>query len=817
VSPLLDPVWPWDRLWAVLSAMPATDRALALLAAVAALVLPMRLLVRPEVQRPLPVALALLLAWGAVLLARFGSLGELPLLVPLLYGPPALAGLSLGSYLGAPRGATTKISPRRVFVVLALRAVAFLLVLVAIARPAFAWEQRSDSRATVWVAVDFSRSMTIVDEDGNLSRWKRVQAALADARPLLDRLGDEAGVDFKFFRFDAVVADLDPVKPGEPDGGRTEFAGMLRSLQEMQDPARRPRMLLVISDGADNGAAPALAEAARWREMPCPVHAFSVGRSNTSQRQSDVALTSITTTPQPFVPVRGKLTVKVTIDAHGYENKPATLKLFIEAPDEKGVIAEREAIPPRRIRMPLRTGNEEEMVVDAPAVPCEAKIRVSVTTEEPDSLPLNNVIETFVTVSKEGTSVLLVDRRRFEAMDIHSALVGDPRIRVTSINVSGPGGTLALDGQPYDAIILGDVSVDEVRAVDKAAVEKIEKMVGGGTGLMMLGGYRNHAAGGWGKTALAAVLPIDLKEDDQVEEKVRMEPTEDGLRGARYLFDLDGGADPLAAWRGLATLSGHTVLKKAERVNTSTLATAGSKPVLVRGEYSSGKGAKPARVLAFGGDTTNQWRRTEKGLTLFERFWRRVAVWLARQEDAEGGPWVRPDARRIPVRADLGFQCGVRAKGGGEVPGAKIEAEVVTPAGVKIKVPLSRGKDETRGLFQATQAPGVYRVAVRSEGVEATSRVIVFDEDVEMTRPAADPAFLAKLASAGGGDAMKIDGLNAFLARLAEQPVSAVESRRVTRPEWRTEEPSGFLAAFLAVFCLVLCLEWALRRMWGMV
>jgi hypothetical protein len=185
---------------------------------------------------------------------------------------------------------------------------------------------------------------------------------------------------------------------------------------------------------------------------------------------------------------------------------------------------------------------------------------------------------------------------------------------------------------------------------------------------------------------------------------------------------------------------------------------------------------------------------------------------------------VRPDSRRIPVRTDLGFRCGLRAKGGGEVPGAKMEAEVITPAGDKVKVPLSRGREETRGVFRATQAPGIYKVVVRGEGKdvsgalvrgETSARVIVYDEDVELSRPAADPTFLKKLATAGGGKV--VNSLSEFLDELAERPVTAETERRIRWPDWETRERSGFLGTFLTLFCVVVCLEWALRRWWGMV
>ena len=52
----------------------------------------------------------------------------------------------------------------------------------------------------------------------------------------------------------------------------------------------------------------------------------------------------------------------------------------------------------------------------------------------------------------------------------------------------------------------------------------------------------------------------------------------------------------------------------------------------------------------FGGDTTYRWVRNEKGEELHHRFWKQVVVWLARQEDAEGSVYVKPDVRRMPVR-----------------------------------------------------------------------------------------------------------------------------------------------------------------------
>src|SRR5262249_27125363 len=135
--------------------------------------------------------------------------------------------------------------------------------------------------------------------------------------------------------------------------------------------------------------------------------------------------------------------------------------------------------------------------------------------------------------------------------------------------------------------------------------------------------------------------------------------------------------------------------------------------------------------------------------------------------------------RRLPVRTDLGFQVGLRGKGGGpDLKDGKYEAEVVTPDGTKSRVNVARSVSENRGTF-STQTPGVYRIHVKGEGKdpsgnvvagEASARVIVYDEDTELTRPAADPEFLKKLTAASGGEALRVEQLPDFLNRLAERP-----------------------------------------------
>lgn len=593
--------------------------------------------------------------------------------------------------------------------------------------------------------------------------------------------------------------------------------------------------MLLLSDGADNGGVPALAEAARWNNLGTAVHTFACGNPGTTPRQNDAALTAIATAPQPFVPVKGKLTVKLAIDARGYENSKARVRLFLEGDDGKGGVADRE-VAARDVTLALTTGNEVTLTADAPARPGEVKVKAVLETNEPDDLPLNNTIETFVTVSREGLSVLLVDRQRaFEPQFICDALARDPRIRVTPLWVRGGGARLVnLDEQPYDVLVLGDVTAAQLLAIDPDALSRIEKQVARGAGLLVLGGYVNLGNGDWKGTPLERLLPVDLTARGQTETAVRLTPTEDGLRRTPYLFRLDASPDLKEAWSRLAKLDGATTLRLPEprRGTEAVLATGeAGDPLMVMQTYAGkaapGGKAEPARVLVFGGDTTYRWVRNEEGQRLHARFWRQVMIWLARQEEAEGSVYVRPDVRRLPARTDLGFQVGLRGKGGGpDLADGTFEAEVTAPDGTSSRVPVSRRAGETRGTVTGLTAPGVYRIRVRGEGKdpsgagvsgEAAARVIVYDEDLELTRPAADPEFLAKVAAASGGEALRVEQFADFLQRLTERPLEQAAPKMELRPDWRTTARSPFLVGYFVAFTLVVCLEWGLRRRWGLV
>jgi uncharacterized membrane protein len=820
---------PWRSFGAALAAAGPQVLTAVTLAAAILFALPVLLYLRPtaagrrRMLRGIGLALVILVLWillragdqYASLLGRSAVLG----MALFLAAPFALAGLTIWSYLGTP-GAT----PRRIAAVLALRVAAFLVVLLGIFRPAVEFSEQDKKRSLLLVAVDASQSMTILDEFDNQSRWEFLLRNLRDAAPYVQKLR-ESGVDVAFYRFAGEVGEFNPDEPGKADGKRTDIGGLLNTLYDHRD-ARPLLGLLILSDGADNGTRyPALTEAARWRRLPCPVNAFGYGKTTTRDVTKDVVVRDVLL-PGGAVPIKSEVKLGVRVDAPGFKDMPVRVKVFF---DDKEVKAQDAVLREEE-------GNLFEVKVNAPPKPGEVK--VTVRLEDPqrpgEPLPgqvsrLKSEMSTFLSVTKEGISVLLIDKQRaWEPQLLCDALAHEPRIRLYPVWLRGDEPVDAVndlfnfDKQQFDVIILGDVTAKQLRAVRPDALEALQQQVDKGAGLMAIGGYASFANSDWQGTPLEAMLPVALDVRGQIEGEVRLVPTEAGFRRYGYILRLaDKEAESKDVWKKLPPLEGATKLGTPKKNVASILAeTDGGSPLLVAREYGAG------RVLAFGGDTTYRWVRSPQGLAAHDRFWQRTVIWLARQEETESRAWVKPGTRRLPLRTDLNFTMGLRSKGGVDIKDGKYTVEVYGPDNLHVNVVPKKVGSEDGGVFTRADVPGEYRVVVRGEGkgpegeevrAEASARFLVYDEDAELTRRAADHEFLKKLATAGGGQFLRADKLADFLDKLQAQPRDPTQNRGYVWPNWESKETAPFRIVYLLLFVGLVGGEWFLRRRWGWV
>jgi len=346
-----------------------------------------------------------------------------------------------------------------------------------------------------------------------------------------------------------------------------------------------------------------------------------------------------------------------------------------------------------------------------------------------------------------------------------------------------------------------------------------------------MGGYESLGNSDWNNTPIDSLLPVQLDASGQIDGPVQMVPTEAGLK--HYVLRLsEREADNKAIWAKLRKLDGMTRLGRLKAGATVLAETGDKAPLLVGQKYGEG------RTLAFGGDTTWRWTATPEGGEAHARFWKQLVLWLAKQDEAEGAVWVRPDARRLAAGGKLGFSVGLRGKGGVDIKDARFEVKVIGPQQVETQVPTSRDQNDERGTYWKTDVPGEYRIIVQGRGKdydgstaggEATARFLIYQDEVEMARQAADHEFLAKLANAGGGKAFRAEELTQFLQDLRTLPLPQSRPRAKLWPDWRRGPASpaardqfaalagsGILTCFV-LFVALVCGEWFLRRYWGLV
>jgi uncharacterized membrane protein len=740
----------------------------------------------------------------------------------------ALVALTVWTYRGV-QGA----SPRRVMTVLGLRLGALAMACLMVLRPSLAFRNELGEPSILFVVLDQSQSMSIQDEPGPKSRWESMVQILEKCEPNFQRLRDTHNISIVVYRFaeDAVRGEAEnPVAEGRPDGKRTDFGKMLHTIYENHAADRNLRGLIILSDGADNGTNfQPFAEAAKLRKLPCPIHTFALGKTTTASEQNDIAFTAIKAEPAP-VPVKGKLTVVGTLDAPGFVNATPMVRLFI---DDKEVAAQ-------KVTLSNISGNEVKLITDAPERPGEIKVTLKVDPQKGELVTENNEISTFVTVIKEGLTVLLVDKVRFpEPQLICDALRDYRSIRLYPAWLRTDTPSLEEESlfefgkRHYDVIIVGDLSAKRLTGGNPQVLEEIAKAVKDkGTGLLMMGGHQSFGNSDWQETPIADLLPVKLDVAGQVDDQVlwALEPTAKGL--GHYVMRL--ASKPEAnrdLWGRLPKLTGYTRLGPVKAGTTVLAVRAGTEePMLVGMEYGKG------RTLAFAGDTTWRWERlgqpkSTEGVEAHAHFWKQIVYWLAHQDKGEGNIQVKLDSRRLPTGGKADFTVEMVGKDGELIPDSRsprFQVTVKDPQNQEIPVPTAREEGNVRGHFWKTDLPGEYQLVVQgwykdadgkeiSGGDPAMTRFLVYQDNTELLVRAANHDFLTKLASAGGGKFHKAEDLPMFLKDLEKLPLPQAKSKAELWPDWRRHTLSGFLVWFFLMFVAFLSLEWFLRRQWGMV
>jgi uncharacterized membrane protein len=776
---------------------------------------------------------------------------DLPGYVVIAAVAAVLVGFTVWTYLGS-----AQTTPRRLLLLVLLRLLALVVAILTALRPALAITDQPRIPSTLIIVVDNSESMTFRDEYNSMSRWEVVQQQLKKCEPLLEELKNDQQVTVYVYRF---AKDFDPstdryTPDDQANGKRTDFGTMLARLYEAHQGERKLRGLIIVSDGADNGTSrPALAEAAKWRGIGCPIYCFGVGQEGSRTDLKDIALTAINPEPSP-VPVKSDLTVKALVNAQGFEGANIKVKLLLND----------ELVKTESFQLLKSLDNEIEIRTKAPDKPGEVKVTLQIVDAPPGEVTtLNNTIETYLTVTREGVRVLYIDVLRQEYSYIVNALGSDKRFDLVTVDRQtdaplpvGESKKFDLTQEAYDVIILGDVSAARLKSIRPDLMDQIQRLVTErGTGLLMFGGRDSFngtrgvpGSGDWAGTPVAQVLPVELgippqpfDVGDQVNEPTEMIPTDAGF--AHYILRLDPTKNK-ELWKRLngpkTKLNGFTPFKaKGGAIVFANARVQGKPPVPLLVGMDVGKG----RTLAFGAESTGQsWKllgrdnpkNPKEGLEVNARFWKQMVLWLAHQDEVEGSVYARPEHRRLAVNGRQSVRMGVRDKRGDEIPNANLTYQILAPGEKEDQKKAARPERDTKGQARASfepKQPGEYIVRVWGDGKdpegaevkgEGTARFIVYpDVSDELLRPAAQPGFLLNLENTTNGTSVdairRADRLPSFLEEMKNHPLRPAAVKPKLYPDWRRNANPWFLPTLLLIFVAILGVEWGLRRLWGMV
>jgi uncharacterized membrane protein len=574
--------------------------------------------------------------------------------------------------------------------------------------------------------------------------------------------------------------------------------------------------LVMVTDGADTADA-ALGEALlALKAESLPVFTVGVGQETLSK---DIQVGRVAT---PKTALKGTtLMVDVVLSQSGFDGQKVTL----DVEDEGTLVSTQEISLPDAgtpASVPVRfTVNEA-----GPRV-----LRFRVSPQPGELVTENNAREALIDVRDRKEKILYFEGEpRYEYKFIRRAIPEGDNIIVTSLirtadnkylrqGVDGPDELVA--GFPktreelfsYRALIIGSLEAAALTGDQLRMIAEFVDRRGGG--LLMLGGPRSFAEGGYVGTAVADVLPVVLDRGNVQPKgtvsRMNAKPTRAGLATAVTQLAATEAAST-EKWNSLPVI---TTINKVSAVKpgatvllTGTDESRAERPLLVYQRYGRGKS------FAFLPQDSWMWQMHHtiavEDLT-HENFWRQLLRSLV-----DGVPdQVEPSfaSERVEPGEAAQLVANVVDPSFVELNDASVMVTVTGPGGTVVDVPMS-WDGEHPGEYSAaipTKAPGWYeaRLEATRGGKSVGSAVTHFrvaPGDAEYFDATMHAGTLRRIAEETGGRFYEADNT----ASLADD--LRYTGRGVTTVE---EHDLWHMPIVLMLLVGLLCAEWGYRRAVG--
>ena len=634
---------------------------------------------------------------------------------------------------------------------------ASMLVAAAVLRPARVSSRGVTVGAKVLVLVDESRRL-LLPSDGRTRRELALQAAGVVSKRFASARVAVRGFGAGELR-PLVVADARAHTSASELSDETDLTGALNALA--QEPGERPKAIVVVSDGRFTRPT-ATADDVALREMAAsigaPIHTVAVAE----QAPRDASIRSIRTSGATVAHQALALTIEIGC-AGG-----------LKCGDVPVVARElRHGVEPFVLASGVAKMTAETATIELSITLDRAGARlveVSIEAPEGDTIPENDKRILTFTVTRDRLRLLHVaGRPTYDVRALRMWLKSDESIDLIAFFIlrtdednteTTEDSELALIPFPvdelftehlpsFDAVILQDI--DAVTYKLARHLPALADYVRGGGGLIMVGGPSAFAGGGYARSPLESVLPVQLRPGDQPFDTADFVPryTEAGrsapvLRGLTELF-----GDELPTFTGSNTLGvarpGSIVLWE----HPDRKAGQGAMPVLALGEAGDG------RSIALGVDGTHSLAFSEFAERAAGRSY--GALW-----DGLVG-WLMRDPRYEALRLELVGSC---------IAGLPASMRLVRLPGATgdVSLELTRLGPQTAPVVDKivkNPAPGPLDLDIgvlEAGGYSASARVGAapptrFDFACERGGPSwsdsrPDPDRLARIAKVSGGRAV---------------------------------------------------------------
>jgi len=683
-----------------------------------------------------------------------------------------------------------------------LRVLIALGIAITLNQPEWREVFKPDSKPTLAVLVDTSRSMQTQDvfDPHNPSAPPTIRADMA--KPFLDPQAWSSLTQ----KLDVAIQPFSSESNPPEDG--TDIGGALAAAAKKYP---HLRAVALISDGDWNVGDPPSQAATKLRMRDVPVFTVPTGAES---HLPDIELSSFDV---PTFAVAGKpLRIPFTIESSLPQDAAATL----EMKSSTGEVITKDVVIPAMSRL-------QDVMVWKPESPGDIKLTLTVPKTGNETNLENNTLEAPLSIRKETLHVLIIESfPRWEYRYLRNACERDPGVEVNTLlfhpdlgKLGAGRGYLAAfpkDEQlaKYDVIFLGDVGTDPGQLTNEECDSLMKVVRDQATGLVFMPGFHGFEASLL-PTPLGDLFPVVW---DDAQPHGYGTPTPGGFTlteaGEHSLLTKleDTDEESEQVWKNLPGFQWYAPALRAKAgtevlvMHSTESNDFGRIPLIVTRTYGAGK------ILFMGTDGAWRWRKGVEDKYHY-RFWGQVVRWMAYQRNMSSGDKMRlfysPDRPR--AGAVLTLNANAMSTTGEPLQDGAVIAQITSPTGKIDSVRLLPASQESWGLFTGIYTPdqpGEYHVRLSSTdaGAALDTTISVQGSAREKIGKPAKPEVLREIAQLTRGQFMEHATPAQIVSLVAALPQPELQERRVqlwAHPLW-----SGLLMLLLGIF-------WAGRKLVG--